>query len=59
MLNAADKATKAIKQYLGIHPNVKWIPLSKFRHWEIEMGEYGFVSLGLNSEYRKKVDKKC
>lgn len=54
MLNASDKATKAIKQYLEIHPDVKWIPLSKFRHWEIEIGEHGFVSLHLNSEYRKK-----
>ena len=54
MLNAADKATRAIKQYLENNPEVKWIPLSKFRHWEIEMGEHGFVSLHLNSEYRKK-----
>ena len=54
MLNAADKATRVIKQYLENNPDVKWIPLSKFRHWEIEMGEHGFVSLHLNSEYRKK-----
>ena len=54
MLNSADKATKAIKEYLVKHPEVKWIPLSKFRQWEIEMGEHGSVSLHLNSEYRKK-----
>ena len=54
MLNAADKATRVIKQYLENNPDVRWIPLSKFRHWEIEMGEHGFVSLHLNSEYRKK-----
>ena len=54
MLNSADKATKLIKEYLLKHPEVKWIPLSKFRHWEIEVSEHGFVSLHLNSEYRKK-----
>ena len=54
MLNAADKATRVIKQYLENNPDVRWIPLSKFHHWEIEMGEHGFVSLHLNSEYRKK-----
>ena len=55
MLNAADKATRAIKQYLKEHPDVKWPPLSKFRHWEIEMGEYGFVSMHLNEEYRSRI----
>ena len=54
MLNGANKAAKAIQEFLSEHPEVKWIPLSKFRHWEIEMGEHGFVSLHLNSEYRKK-----
>ena len=55
MLNAADKATRLIKHYLENNPDVKWIPLSKFRHWEIEMCEHGFVSLHLNSEYSKKM----
>ena len=50
MLNAADKATRLIKHYLENNPDVKWIPLSKFRHWEIEMCEHGFVSLHLNRE---------
>ncbi len=54
MINASNKATKTIKQYLEDHPEVKWIPLSKFRHWEIEKDEYGYVTMHLNSEYRKK-----
>ena len=54
MLNGANKAAKAIQEFLNEHPEVKWIPLSKFRHWEIEMSEHGFASLHLNSEYRKK-----
>ena len=58
LLNAADKATKIIKNYLVDHPEVKWPPLSQFRHWEVEVGELGFASLRLNSEYRKKTGEK-
>lgn len=58
MLNTADKATKVIQNYLKNHPEVKWVPLSKFRHWEINTDEYGFVSLNQNSDYRKKTGEK-
>lgn len=54
MVNVAEKATKLIQDYLKSNPDVKWPPLSKFRHYEIEIDEFGFVTAGRNSEYRKK-----
>ena len=55
MLSGADKAAKLIQEYLVEHPEVKWMPLSKARHWEITTDENGYVMLRLNSNYRKKI----
>lgn len=55
MLNVADKATKTIQNYLTIHSEIKWLPLSKCRHWEIHSDENGrYILIKQNSEYRKK-----
>ena len=56
MINAADKATKVIQDYLKQHPEIKWYPLSKFRHWEIGYGEHNLVEINLENSYREKMD---
>lgn len=55
MLNAAEKATKLIQEYLKEHPDMRWIPLSKFRHWKIGYDEHGLIEIRLDSDYRKKM----
>ena len=58
MLNVANKATKTIQNYLTIHSEIKWFPLSRCRHWEVHSDENGrYILIKLNSEYRKKNDE--
>ena len=54
MLNASEKAYALVKKYLGEHPEVEFIKMSEFRHYEIGVDEYGFTRINTNSEYRKK-----
>lgn len=55
MANASEKATKIIKQYLNEHPDVKFLPVRHFHHYEFCTSESGFTGFQLNSEYRKKI----
>lgn len=55
MLVAANKATKAIQNYLKNNPGFKWYPLSKERHWIIYAEEDGYASIRLTEEHHKKI----
>lgn len=55
MANASEKATKLIKEYLNEHPDVKFVQVGHFHHYEFYTSESGYTGFQLNSEYRKKV----
>ena len=57
LLKASEKATKVIQFYLLNHPEVKWIPLSKVRNWELTTNDDGYMSLNLTKNYRRKIGK--
>ena len=55
MANTADKATKLITKYLVSHPEIKYRPLTSFRHYEFFTDELGYTGFRMNPEYRSKV----
>lgn len=56
MLKGADEAYKQIKSFISNNQDFKEISMRQERHWEIECDDNGnFMSMHLNSEYRKKI----